>query len=154
MNKYLTINNYNDNNIIGDDKNMKDLDNIFTKKTCNSIFIISLTLFVLFEIFIFNILALFIFGYYGICILLYYFSTKIFINIKKKNIIECIIFLASSLCLILAGLTDINYNFFSSSHQIIDFVPENTSDINFILCSVLSIILIITSTIKQKINKK
>ena len=129
---------------------MKNLDNIFTKKVCISFLIFSLFAFALFEFLVFNLFVLFIFILYGICILLYFIYTLVFIKIKNKNIIECIIFLISGLCLIFAGLTDIDYNFFGPTHTIIDFVPENTSDLSFILCSVFSIVLIIIGIIRTR----
>lgn len=133
---------------------MKNLDNIFTKNFCIFFFIFSLSAFTLFEFLIFNLFIFFIFIFYGICILLYFISTLVFIKIKNKNIIECIIFLISGLCLIFAGLTDIDYNFFGPIHQIIDFVPENTSDLSFILCSFLSIVLIIIGIIRIRKKQK
>lgn len=133
---------------------MKDLDNIFTKKICFSILIISFLLFAIFEFIIFYVFILFIFIFYGICISLYFFSCILFIESKKKNIIECILFLLSSFCLILAGLTDIDYNFFGPSYRIINSVPETTSDLNFILCSLFSLILLIICVIKKRKSKK
>ena len=137
--------------MLGD--NMNNLDNIFTKKTCITIFIISLALFAIFEFLIFNILFLFLFMFYGICIILYFVSTIKFINIKNKNIIECLLFLLSGLFLIIAGLTDIDYNFFGPEQKLIDSVPEATSDFCFVLCSILSIVLMIVSIIKTNKSK-
>lgn len=130
---------------------MKNLDNIFTKKICISLFIISLSLFTLFEFLIFDLffIGIFLHPYYEICLILYFISTILFINIKNKKIIECISFLISSFCLILAGLTDISYNFGGPSQQIVNFIPKNTSDLNFMFCSFSSIFLIIIGIIKR-----
>ena len=133
---------------------MKNLDNLFTQKFCVSFLLFSISTFIILELFIFDAFIILVLMFYGICILLYCISTLVFIKIKNKNITECILFLISGLCLILAGLTDIDYNFFGPTHQIIDFVPEYTSDLSFILCSLLSIVLIIIGIIRIRKSPK
>ena len=66
---------------------MKNLDNIFTKKICISLFIISLSLFTLFEFLIFDLffIGIFLHPYYEICLILYFISTILFINISDYS---------------------------------------------------------------------